>query len=98
MRRIAMTLSVLLASGGPVFGGTTVTYIMTIDGAQETPSVTTSAAFGSGTATLDLDTNLFSWNLDYEDLTGPLIAAHFHGPAPRCEPAVVEQVHDLPDI
>ncbi len=90
MRRIAMTLSVLLASGGPVFGGTTVTYIMTIDGAQETPSGTTSAAFGSGTATLDLDTNLFSWNLDYQDLTGPLTAAHFHGPAPRCVSANVE--------
>ena len=90
MNRIAMTLTALLLSGRPTLAGNTVTYIMTIDGAQETPSVTDSPAFGSGTATLDLDTNMFSWDISYQDLTGPLIAAHFHGPAPRCEPAVIE--------
>lgn len=89
MNRFAMILGLLLAPGGPVLAGNTVTFIMTIDAAQETPA-TGSAATGSGTATLDLSTNLFSWNIDYQNLTGPLIAAHFHGPAARCEPAGVE--------
>jgi len=90
MNRIAMTLSALLVTSSPALAGIPVTYIVTIDGAQAVPSVTDSPGLGSGTATLDPDTNTFTWDISYQDLTGPLLAAHFHGPAPRCEPANIE--------
>jgi hypothetical protein len=49
-------------------------------GAQENPPVTT-----SGTATLsgsyNRDNNVFNYTVNWTGLTGPLTAAHFHGPA-----------------
>jgi hypothetical protein len=40
-----------------------------------------SAGTGSLTATYDTETRKLSWTLNYQDLTGPVVAAHFHGPA-----------------
>jgi hypothetical protein len=40
-----------------------------------------SRALGALTATFDTDTKLLTWTLSYQALTGPVIAAHFHGPA-----------------
>jgi glucose/arabinose dehydrogenase/plastocyanin len=57
--------------------------VITLDGAQEVPPVTT-AAIGSGTATLDAGTNLFSWNYSYSGLSSAETAAHFHGAALPC--------------
>ena len=59
---------------------------ITLDGSQEVPSVDTTGN-GSGTATLNTDTNLFSWNIIFSDLEGNQTAAHFHGAAPICEEA-----------
>ncbi len=55
--------------------------IASLDGNQEVPS---SGEVGTGTATATLNdvSNVLSWNIVYAGLTGPLIAAHFHGPAP----------------
>ena len=78
----------ILLPAGPVQAGV-VSFVITLDGDQATPSVTTTAG-GTGTVTLDTGSNLFSWNITYQDLSGPLTAAHFHGPAPICEPAGVE--------
>jgi hypothetical protein len=36
---------------------------------------------GSGTVMYDDATNQLSWNITYQNLSGPVIAAHFHGPA-----------------
>jgi hypothetical protein len=36
---------------------------------------------GKVTATFDTDTNLFTYHIEYSDLSGPAVAAHFHGPA-----------------
>lgn len=41
----------------------------------------TTSAIGSGTAELNTDTNLFSWNFSFSGLTSGLSNAHFHGPA-----------------
>jgi hypothetical protein len=51
-----------------------------LDGKSEVPP-TTSA--GTGTADIDYDpaTKKLSWTLSYSGLTGPVTAAHFHGPA-----------------
>ena len=52
----------------------------TLSGASEVPP-TTSAGTGAATATLDTATNKLSWDVAYSGLTGPALAAHFHGPA-----------------
>jgi hypothetical protein len=40
-----------------------------------------SAGKGMLTGTLDTATNEFKYHVEYSDLTGPAVAAHFHGPA-----------------
>ena len=62
------------------------TFLITVDGSQETPAVDTTAN-GIGTATLDTDTNQFSWDISFLGLSSPQTDAHFHGAAPRCESA-----------
>jgi glucose/arabinose dehydrogenase/plastocyanin len=59
---------------------------ITLDGDQEVPAVSTSAT-GSGSATLDAGTNLFSWDITYSGLSSAETAAHFHGPALPCSTA-----------
>ncbi len=56
---------------------------ITLDGFQENPSIETVAS-GMGTATIDTDTNEFSWNFEFQDMEGTPTAAHFHG-APVCQ-------------
>jgi hypothetical protein len=36
---------------------------------------------GTVTATLDTETNEFKYHVEFSGLTGPVVAAHFHGPA-----------------
>ena len=36
---------------------------------------------GTLTATLDTETNEFTYRVEFSGLTGPVVAAHFHGPA-----------------
>ncbi len=40
-----------------------------------------SAGSGALTGTLDTDTNEFKYHVEFTGLTGPVVAAHFHGPA-----------------
>lgn len=40
-----------------------------------------SAAVGSGGLTYDQLSDTLSWNITYSNLTGPVVAAHVHGPA-----------------
>ena len=63
-------------------------FTMRLDGGQEVPAVTTPAT-GSGAATLDTTTNLFSWNITFSGLSAAQTAAHFHGPALQCVAAGV---------
>ncbi len=51
----------------------------TLSGAEEVPP-TNSKGSGLATATLDSD-GTFHWDVAYGGLTGPVTAAHFHGPA-----------------
>jgi hypothetical protein len=39
------------------------------------------AGKGTLTATLDTDTNELKYHIEFSGLTGPVVAAHFHGPA-----------------
>ena len=58
-----------------------------LNGQQETPVVETDAA-GTAALGLDADGNLY-FNLTVTGLSGPITAAHFHGPAPEGENAGV---------
>ena len=68
-----------LAAAGPL-QAETVHYAATLSGAAEVPPNETT---GTGTvdATLDTATNSFTYTISYSGLTGPAVAAHFHGPA-----------------
>jgi hypothetical protein len=51
-----------------------------LSGASEVPPVT-SPGKGSATASLDTTTKTLTWTVDYSGLSGPVMAAHIHGPA-----------------
>ncbi|MBN3790874.1 CHRD domain-containing protein [Burkholderia sp. Ac-20353] len=51
---------------------------------------TTSHGSGNVDATYDTATHTLQWSIAYKDLTGPAIAAHFHGPAPVGQNAGVQ--------
>jgi len=55
-------------------------YTATLKGADEVPPNATTGT-GAVEATLDTDTKTFSYTVIYSGLTGPAVAAHFHGPA-----------------
>ncbi len=58
----------------------TVNFMATLKGADEVPA-NDSAGTGMVMAKLDTATKTFTYNVTYSGLTGPAIAAHFHGPA-----------------
>jgi hypothetical protein len=41
-----------------------------------------SQGHGALNATFDTSSKALKWNITYEGLSGPAVAAHFHGPAP----------------
>jgi len=69
----------LLASASPSFAATT-TFKADLKGASEVPPNQT-AGTGSVTATLDDATKELTYSGTFSGLTGPAMAAHFHGPA-----------------
>ncbi len=66
----------------------TVSYTAKLDGPSETPP-TTSKATGAVEAKYDTASKTLTWTITYSGLTGPAIAAHFHGPAPVGKPAPI---------
>ncbi|MFM9845217.1 MAG: CHRD domain-containing protein [Dongiaceae bacterium] len=55
-------------------------FVTNLDGGQETPPVE-AIANGSGMIYLDRATKKLLWDISYNDLSSPVTAAHFHGPA-----------------
>ena len=55
-------------------------YAAVLTGAEEVPPNAT-AGTGRATATLDTTTKTLNYEVTYSGLTGPAVAAHFHGPA-----------------
>ena len=88
--RVAVPGAAIASFASPALAGEVVNFVTTIDGSQATPLPVETDASGTGTVTLDTGSNLLTWDVTYQDLSGPLTAAHFHGPAPICEPAGVE--------
>jgi CHRD domain len=80
--RLALCAAALLAVGAcasPMMSKMA-TFNVPLSGANEVPPVTTPAK-GMVTGKFDPATNLLTYTLTYEGLTGPATAAHFHGPA-----------------
>jgi CHRD domain-containing protein len=61
----------------------------TLTGPAETPP-TDSKGTGTVDATYDDATKTLAWTINYSGLTGPAIAAHFHGPAAAGTAAPIE--------
>ena len=80
-----LALGATVAFAGPAFAEK---LKATLDGKSETPPNTSA---GIGTADIDYDaaTKKLSWKVTYSGLTGPAVAAHFHGPAPEGKAAPV---------
>jgi len=84
MQSMSRGLGILAVSAAVLFVSPalaeTMKFKATLDGAQQSPPVTTK---GKGTATFTFDTTkkTLSWDVKYSDLSGPATAAHIHGPA-----------------
>lgn len=87
-------LTVLLALAAqlivpPAFAaGGSAAYRAALTGGSEVPA-TEAKGMGEVTATFDPATKRLSWTGNYSGLTGPVTAAHFHGPAKAGENAGV---------
>ena len=57
----------------------TITLKAALKGSNEVPP-NNSPASGEATATFNTETKALSWTITFKDLTGPAVAAHFHGP------------------
>ena len=57
----------------------TITLKAALKGSNEVPP-NNSPASGEATATFNTETKTLAWTITYKDLTGPAVAAHFHGP------------------
>ena len=71
--------AVILASGKPSYAAA-MAFKADLKGSTEVPSNTTTGT-GAVTVSFDPATKMLTWNGTYTGLTGPAMAAHFHGPA-----------------
>ena len=73
----------------PEVAAPTVMLHASLDGSQEQP---VNFSYGRGTAdvTYDKSTKTLSWTVTFDNLTGEVKAAHFHGPAPEGQNAGVQ--------
>jgi hypothetical protein len=86
-RRAALAAAFVLAGLSTAYAAE-IKYTAKLDGASETPPNATKGT-GMVDAQFDTATQKLSWTITYSGLTGPAIAAHFHGPAPVGKPAPV---------
>ncbi|MBV9995679.1 MAG: CHRD domain-containing protein [Caulobacteraceae bacterium] len=75
----ATAAAVMLAIAGAA-GAETLHFQAKLAGSGEVPP-NSSAGKGTVTATLDTGSKAFTYDADYSGLSGPPLAAHFHGPA-----------------
>ena len=76
----AASLVVTLALSVSVAHAATVNFKADLKASSEVPPKTSDGT-GTVTATLDTSTNEFKYHIEFKGMTGPVVAAHFHGPA-----------------
>ena len=72
-------MGIALLAAAPAFADT-VAFKTDMKASEEVPP-NDSTGTGTVEASLDTATNVLSWTITYSGLTGPAVAAHFHGPA-----------------
>ena len=72
--------ALVLASLSIAAHAATVTLKADLKGSTEVPA-TDSTGTGTLTGTLNTETNEFKYHVEFSGLSGPVVAAHFHGPA-----------------
>src|SRR5579871_2581563 len=81
MRLTTAALATVLAYGfAGVAAAATLHFAADLKGSSEVPPHTV-PGMGHVTASLDTATNGFTYHVTFSGLTGPAVAAHFHGPA-----------------
>lgn len=89
-------LSVFLAVGLTAQAAQITVFNTVMTGDQANAGMGTgSPGKGAGTMTLDMDTGLFTWFIAWENLTGDVVNAHFHGPASPDENGGVQVAIDF---
>ena len=79
-----MRLSTIIALAGASLGSAASAQVFEFQfpiGADQAVPATTSSGTGAGFVTLDASAAQIKWEITFEGLTGPAVAAHFHGPA-----------------
>jgi hypothetical protein len=76
---IAAALTAGMLASTPVFAEVLAFRAM-LDGASQSPKVDTKAT-GTADIKVDTDAKTIAWTIKSKDLSGPVTAAHFHGPA-----------------
>lgn len=87
VRWMAVLTLTLLASGAA--HADTVALKANLQPSSEVPP-RVSKGHGTLEASFDTDTKVFSWTATYDELSGPVTMAHFHGPAPVGQNAKVQ--------
>jgi hypothetical protein len=85
MNRVLYIISaILILVGVPISlsaaRADTITLKAELKGTNEVPP-NNSPASGQAMASLNTETKTLTWTIAYRDLTGPAVAAHFHGPS-----------------
>jgi hypothetical protein len=75
----ALLFGALASAGAPASADVT-TYTATLDGKSEVPPNDAKAS-GTVEAKYDTQSRKLTWTVTYTGLSGPVTAAHFHGPA-----------------
>ena len=86
-RRAALVAAFVLAGLTAAYADE-VKYSAKLDGAAETPP-NDSKGTGMVDAQFNTANKTLTWTITYSGLTGPAMAAHFHGPAPVGKPAPI---------
>jgi hypothetical protein len=76
---LAAIVAAASACSNNPFASTT-SFSAKLSGAAEVPPNSTTGG-GTVEVTLNKETNVLTWKVDHGGLTGPVTAAHFHGPA-----------------
>ena len=88
LRILGTALSVAVVLVAPAARAETVNYRADLNATSEVPPSGTDGT-GHLAATFDTMTKALSWTVDYQGLSGPATAAHFHAPAPKGQNAGV---------
>ncbi len=80
MKKLLLSCALMLVSIAAPAWATTITYSLSMTGAQEVPGPGDADGTAVGTLTVDDSTGLISWSFTYANIDAPS-AMHIHGPA-----------------